>query len=368
MNTKVRLLLRVVAGLALALVLLAGGYLLYLTVQYSRIPDSTLLPVENPQQAAVSTGAPLTAMTYNIGFGAYDPAFSFFMDEGAMLDGTPTKGAFSRAQSAEIVESNTAGAIGQAATHQPDFLLMQEVDTGAHRSFGINQAARVCAAFPQQASVFASNFHSAYLAYPLPTPHGAVESGLLTLSRYSVDEAIRRSLPVDTGFPAKYFDLDRCFTVLRLPVQSAATELVLINLHLSAYDEGGAIRAQQLEMLGAVLAEERGLGNWVVLGGDFNHALGGETDVFASAQQVPGWVFALNEADLPAGYRVVQADNSTQAPTCRGSDIPYTPGTSYTVVVDGFIVSDNITATARNIDTGFAYSDHNPVLLTFTLE
>ena len=36
-------------------------------------------------------------------------------------------------------------------------------------------------------------------------------------------------------------------------------------------------------------------------------------------------------------------------------------------MLDGFIVSDNVSATAENIDTNFAYSDHNPVKLTFRL-
>ena len=39
----------------------------------------------------------------------------------------------------------------------------------------------------------------------------------------------------------------------------------------------------------------------------------------------------------------------------------------YTVTVDGFVVSDNVRATATNVDTGFAYSDHNPVALSFEL-
>ncbi len=64
---------------------------------------------------------------------------------------------------------------------------------------------------------------------------------------------------------------------------------------------------------------------------------------------------------------MVEAENLTDVPTCRSSDMPYTPGVNYTAVLDGFIVSDNLTATARNVDTGFAYSDHNPVLLTFVL-
>ena len=49
------------------------------------------------------------------------------------------------------------------------------------------------------------------------------------------------------------------------------------------------------------------------------------------------------------------------------ADIPYTKGVNYTSVLDGFIVSDNVTATAENIDADFMYSDHNPVKLTFKL-
>ena len=37
-------------------------------------------------------------------------------------------------------------------------------------------------------------------------------------------------------------------------------------------------------------------------------------------------------------------------------------------IIDGFIVSDNVKARAENVDTHFAFSDHNPVELTFSLE
>lgn len=44
-------------------------------------------------------------------------------------------------------------------------------------------------------------------------------------------------------------------------------------------------------------------------------------------------------------------------------------GVTYTALTcDGFIVSGNVHAAATTVDTGFATSDHNPVLLTFTLE
>ena len=75
----------------------------------------------------------------------------------------------------------------------------------------------------------------------------------------------------------------------------------------------------------------------------------------------------MDDTDLPDHFAFVEADNGFEVPTCRGADIPYTPGVNYTTVVDGFLVSDNVRASAQNIDTGFAFSDHNPVLLTFEL-
>ncbi|MDL2324235.1 endonuclease/exonuclease/phosphatase family protein [Ruminococcaceae bacterium OttesenSCG-928-A16] len=366
MNKVVKRILITVLSIVALLALVVGGYVLYIVLQYSRIPDFTPLTVENQQQAQMQAGQPYTALTYNIGFGAYNTDFSFFMDSGVMNDGTEVTGAHARAQSAQIVQTNTQGAIAQLAALNPDFCLLQEVDVKATRSWEIDQSEAITTALPGYSSAYASNFHSAYLAYPFHEPHGAVEAGLLTLSRYNNTSTVRRSYPVDNSFPTKFFDLDRCFVVQRLPVEGGG-ELVLINSHMSAYDEGGLIRAAQLEMLANTLQEERAKGNWVIVGGDFNHALGGTAQAFPSQQQVPSWVSVFNDADLPEGFSVVLANNLTSVSTCRSSDLPYVKGVNYEVVVDGFIVSDNITATASNIDTSYEFSDHNPVLLQFSL-
>ena len=63
---------------------------------------------------------------------------------------------------------------------------------------------------------------------------------------------------------------------------------------------------------------------------------------------------------------------STNAPTCRSTDMPYVKDSNYTVVLDGFIVSDNILVTsvtniAQDNDELFLYSDHNPVKMSFVL-
>ena len=359
--------LAVLGFIVAAVVLIVGGYVGYVTLAYNRIPDGVEIEVENNPAATLRTGQAYSAATYNIGFGAYTPDFTFFLDEGVTADGTKTVGEHSTAASKQSVEACTAGVIGVLDDLDVDFALLQEVDTDSTRSYQVNQKEAFESAFPDDSSAFAVNFHSAYLAYPLDDPHGVVNAGLLTLGNAHVDSAVRRSYPIDDAFPTKFFDLDRCFMVERLPVEGGR-ELVLINSHMSAYDEGGTIRAQQLDLLTGIMKEEAAAGNYVIVGGDWNHALGGSETMYESGFQVPPWVSTFDDSLLPSGFTVVRADNIESVPTCRNNDVPYEKGYTYTVTVDGFVVSDNVKAAAENIDAEFAYSDHNPVKLTFTLE
>ena len=363
--------LKIAAGILAALLVLAlavvGGYAAYLEYHYYRIPDNTPLEVANDQQAVLTTGEAYTAVTYNIGFGAYDQSYSFFMDTGCMADGTPVTGRYGKGRSAPAVLENTENSVEIVTGLDADFVLLQEVDQAADRSYQVPQDQMMAEAMGGYGHTFANNFHTPVLFYPLHDPHGAVQAGLMTFSRFRVDSALRRSYPVDESFPTKFFDLDRCFAVHRLPVEGGR-ELVLINSHMSAYDEGGRIRAAQLEMLNQVMAEELAAGSYVIVGGDFNHALGSDlVEAFPSGQLRPEWVAVLDEGDLTEGMTIARAENAAEVPTCRSADIPYEKGVNYVTVVDGFLVSDNIRWTAENIDADFLASDHNPVRLTFTL-
>lgn len=355
-----------VLGILLVLIIVIAAYVIYMQMQYYRIDDFTEIVTENPKQEMVKEGISYRIMTYNIGFGAYSDDYSFFMDTGEMKDGTKTVGAHARALSEEAELANTAGSLELLKSQNADFIFTQEVDEKATRSYGVNQRKILTEGLSDYSATFANNFHSAYLFYPFREPHGAVQAGMLTFSKYQIAENVRRQFPVSDAFITKFTDLDRCFLVSRLPVEGGK-ELVLIQVHLSAYDKGGTIRAKQLELLNQVLAEEREKGNYVIAGGDFNHDIADSIDVFPSEQKIPEWVYQLREEDLAADYRFVKAENSQEVPTCRGADIPYEKGVTYTVIVDGFIVSDNIEALAENIDAGFQYSDHNPVVMTFEL-
>lgn len=356
-----------ICSMLLLFIILAVSYVIYMNTTYYRIKDNLLLKPKNNQNATLKTNTDYSVLTYNIGFGAYDQDYSFFMDTGTMKDGTPVKGKSSRGSSKENVLNNTNGSVEIIKKLSTDFTLLQEVDLKATRSYVINQKETIENALSNYASVFTLNFHSPYMIYPFNEPHGSVKSGLLTLSKYKIDSATRISYPIDTSFFTKFFDLDRCFTITRYEV-SNGKELVLINNHMSAYDKGGKIRAKQLEVLNKTMKNEYDKGNYVIVGGDFNHALNIDDDTFPSEQLVPDWVYTLTNKNLPQGLKIVNASNNTIVPTCRTADIPYEKGVNYTTVIDGFIVSDNVIATAENINANFMYSDHNPVKLTFKLQ
>ena len=215
--------------------------------------------------------------------------------------------------------------------------------------------------------------------------HGSVEAGLTTLSRYKIQSAQRKEYTISSSF-SKLFDLDRCFEVNVIDV-SNGKKLYVVNSHMSAYDEGGVIRAQQIKELNDFLSACQEEGSYVIVGGDFNHDLltynpdytyNKDTNrVFGMTKKAPDWLsFFFNKdgsSSLIDGYKVIASDNS---PTCRNNDIEWISDESFVCAVDGYIISSNIVVDSiENIKTtngkkgidGFAYSDHEPVLLKFKL-
>ena len=344
----------------LAMVLLIGGYVAYVFIDYHRLGDMELTPLHTPDaDAAVQTGQPYTVISYNIGFGAYEPDYGFFMDGGAE----------SRAWSRERVTANVQNIASFLKERQADFYLLQEVDIGSTRTYQLDEREPLYAALFDKCSVFAQNYDSPYLMYPLNSPHGASRSGLLTFSRAAITAAERVELPVESGF-MKLLDLDRCYSVSRIPVESGR-ELVLYDLHLSAYTSDGSIATEQLELLLADMQAEYEAGNWCVAGGDFNKDLLGDSSAyFGEADQDYSWAQpipdeAFDGVDITL---IAPLDESDPVPSCRNADGPYHPG-QYVLTVDGFLVSANVEVReAQVIGTGFAYSDHEPVEMTFVLK
>lgn len=352
--------LKTVLGIILAVVLAALCYLIYVLTDYHRIEDHLALEIisEGGGEAA-EAGEEYQIVSWNIGFGAYEPDYGFFMDGGTE----------SWAWSEERLNANLDKIYGLLREMDADIYLVEEVDTDSTRSYHVDERAGLVDALKDwDSKVFARNYDSPFLFYPFTQPHGSSRSGILTVADFRIDSSLRRQLPIETGF-TKFLDLDRCYSVSRISVDNGK-ELVLYTLHLSAYSSDGTIATDQLEMLLSDMQGEYEKGNYAIAGGDFNKdLLGDSTAVFGVpageltwAQPVPFELFDGLNVSL-----VAPLDEADPVPTCRNADGPYNPN-QFVVTVDGFVVSDNVEVScAKVIDTGFAYSDHNPVEMLFTL-
>lgn len=345
--------IKVLLGLLLLVVLAAGGLLGYLSLTEYR-PDD-IEPLEVVQAARkdnVRVGERLDVLSFNTGYCGLGREQDFFMDGGSMV----------RPRSEEDVRANLNGILSELVRQNVDIYLLQEVDFDSWRSYYTNQADTYRHGLSLNMAC-AYNFKCEFVPYPWP-PLGKVESGLVTFTGLNVTEATRESLPVPFSWPVSMANLKRCLLIERVPVEGTDRELVIINLHLEAYDDGEGKRAQT-EQLMQILAAEYRNGNYVIAGGDFNQTFEGAASypLLDESFWQPSRVYV---SDLPNGFSFVYDDAT---PTCRLLNKPYDGErkNAQFYVIDGFIVSDNLKVNLiETVDLNFQYSDHNPVLLQVT--
>ena len=310
----------------LSLLLVVGGYVMYVIIAYYRIEDNLTLEVTNNNDSIIEVNTDQLIMSFNTGFGAYSVDYSFFMDGGK----------YSRAYSKDEVLKNVNGMISTIESVNPNLLLLQEVDIDATRSYHVDQA-KMFTDKLNKVSTFALN-------------------------------ATRHSLPIETGF-RKFLDLDRCYTKNILKT-SNNKNLVLYNVHLSAYTKDGTIATDQLVVLFEDMKKEFSNGNYIVCGGDFNKdLLQNSGEIFGVSGEDYSWAKPFPTEIIPDGFSLVSGyDESNPIASCRDTEKPYVKGETFTITLDGFIVSSNVDySNYKVIDAGFINSDHNPVTMNFKL-
>ena len=350
--------LKIVLIVLLALAVIALAYFAYVLLDYHRIGDQTLT-VEGQTGAAAQTDTAYDVVSWNVGFGAYTADYDFFMDGGTQ----------SWAESPERLDANLADISSRLAEQAADFYLVQEVDTNATRSYHRDEREPIISALGSgYCRSFAQNYDSPFLMYPLTQPHGASEAGLMTFSRFDIVAAERRELPIENTL-MKLLDLDRCYSVQTIPTADGKT-LYLYNFHLSAYTSDGTIATEQMKLLLAEMQEHYAAGDYCIAGGDFNKDVLGDSSVyFGKADQEYTWAQPI-AAELfeNCDIRLIAPlDAEHPVPSCRNPDSAYHAG-QYVLTVDGFLASANVQVERSEVlDYGFAYSDHNPVRMRFTL-
>lgn len=297
---------------------------------------------ENEEQlmesSAISllTDTTFTALSWNIGYAGLGKNADFFFDGGRST----------RSKKSDVKKYWAGIQNYIKAQNDVDFVFLQEVDVQSKRSYSINQKDYFEQQLPNP--VFATNYQVKYIPLQWFRPLGKVHSGLLSSSKAIPFAAKRVQYPGEYSFPKKLFFLKRCLIQERYTLSGGTPEqLVMINTHLSAYDDG-EMKQQEMAKLKEILIDEYNKGNFVVVGGDFNQVF--NADEIKSF--LPDWTIAADE----------------QVPTNRDLSEAY-HSDSPTTIIDYFIVSPNVEVLSiKTDDLKFEYSDHQPVKLTFKIK
>lgn len=348
--------MRIIRPFLYLLLILVGAFLLFLvfaTVDDYR-PDQVTSYVNNNPSDQLDDSMSLDLLLWNIGYAGLDATMDFFYDGGVSMR-----------PSEKGVQQNLDGITNTLADYVDyDFILLQEVDKKSKRSYHINQYETLKELFGAYHYSFGKNYNVAFVPIPLNEPMGKVESGLMTLAKYSPLSVERHSFPGNYSWPIKLFMLDRCFLVNRFGLNNGK-ELIIVNTHNSAYDDG-SLRTQQMSFFRVFLQSEYKKGNYVIVGGDWNQT------PYGFAPELPSHQFdTVNltyvEKDYPGPEWTWAYD--PELPTNRRVTAPYDPSTTLTTVIDYYLLSPNVElALVETIDVGFQYSDHQPIRLRATLK
>lgn len=293
-------------------------------------------------------GTTISVFNWNIGYAGLGEESDFIMDGGENL----------LPPSVEIVEKNMAGIQSILRQNKSDFYLIQEASEPDMLNLGVDVLGGVIEALPNNNWFFSYDFRTQFIPRS-----SAVKHGLATLTSLKTDPVKLIRLPNEPtrlqGLLQRQYHIQaREFTDL------GGHPWVIMNIHLSAFDEGGNIRVQQFENLLEIAREYYEDGKYVVIGGDWNMQLMPTDFPHTTKEKDLFWLKVLPKEKLPSGWQLVFDANVA---TIRTNERPFIKGENYTTIIDGFLVSPNVEVlSVQGIDTNFQYTDHQPVLAKFT--
>ena len=358
LNRIVRSTLKVLGGITGTLAALVTVWMLIMMVsEYRPLTVEEVKVSSGGRERGIREGDKIEILTFDIGYGGLDETMDSFLDGGRM--NTPG----SRGQ----VEGNLEGIAEIIRDQSYDVLFLQEVDRDSRRSYHIEESELFKKKLGGK-TMFAQDVRCLFVPYPFLNVVGQINSGIQTQTRLKIRSAERVALPSGYTWPARVCQAKRCMLVTRVPVENSGRELVLINVHLDAYDDGQSWKKQN-RALAEFMKREYELGNYVIAGGNFNQVFPDDNfssyPIRTSDYFVPGRL----ECGLWGEEWLFVSDRTN--PTCRLLDIPYVPRRWWTqfYVIDGFVLSPNVSLEAvETIDAEFEYSNHNPVKLTAVLD
>lgn len=348
------LLLKFIFCLAMLISLLLAGCIVYATLTNYEPAEKEAVNAEGDALKSINSDT-LSFFIWNVGYSGLGKESDFFYDGGKIVISPKN-----------WVEKNINGVKSQVQelSKNTDFFMLQEVDANSKRSYYINQVKAISEVLPGYASTFAPNYNVKFVAFPFSQPMGKVLSGLANYSPYKSIENTRFQLPGSFGFPKRVFYLDRCMLLNRYQLPNNK-QLVVINTHKEAYDNGG-IKEQEMQYMKKIILTEYEKGNYVVVGGDWNQCPPNfDNKTFLKPNMQLQEQLNIKSDFMPQDWHWIY---DPKVATNRKNDFPFNPETTFTTLIDFFLISPNIQALqVKGVSTGFDFSDHQGVWMKVKL-
>jgi len=354
MKMVIKLIIACVVCLVGILLIYIVGVLIYSLLSEFKPSQVEEITTEHVGLKQIKANQELKLLTWNIGYAGLGKEMDFFYEGGQKV--RPDK---------DLSKSYLQG-ISDVLVKQDsiDFILLQEVDFDSKRSYNIDQSIEISTVLPKHNKISAINYLSKYVPVPYLNPMGKVKSGLLSYSKYKATEANRLATPGKYSLPTRLFMLKRCLLISRYQVDNEK-ELVLINLHNSAFNDAEELRKAELNFLKQLIIEEYGKGNYVIAGGDWNQNPPG-LNMGKIEKYKTRSVWPIEKNYLPKDWNWAF---DLSVPTNRDVHEPFNIHTTTCSILDYFVTSPNIELIeTKTIDKGFVYSDHQPVLVVIKLK
>lgn len=312
------------------------AFILMISVNTIRVDRAQPLP---------PAGDSLSVLTWNLGYAGLGAESDFIADGGTHYF----------PPSAKIVRKNVDGVVGALKTIDADVYVFPEAAKPSPVNYWNDLLGALTKALPQTQHLFSADLLTRYLPWPLRFEHG-----LALFSRKQIGAVNVEPLPLEKGKIGGLIQRQYSLRVVRVRAQGKS-DWVIMGVHLAAFDKNAEIRRKQLAEVMRYATVLHAQGSPVIVAGDFNLVLAQTCFKTTTAPKYLGWIHNFPMDALPVGWRI-GAD--PRVASVRTNERPYKAGENYTTVIDGFIVSPDVeieSVTAR--DLGFAFSDHQPVLL-----
>lgn len=336
--------MRIIKFLAGLITVLALLFVIILGLNYFNTSITTReKSVKNQRQA----GETVSILNWNLGYAGLGKDSDFVMDGGEML----------QPPSRATVEANLAGIQSLITSNKSDIHLFQEISEPDMLTLGVNVLAGVSETLSAYDQFYSSDFRTKFI----PTKW-ALRHGLATYTNIATNPV--RLIPL-TLEPTRLGGIvQRQYHIEATEFTSAGgAEWIVLNIHLSAFDEGGNVRLKQLDELIEIADDFFKEGKHVIVGGDWNIQLSETEFPNTTKEEFLFWRTKLPRERLKPGWEIIVDE---MVPTMRSNERPYTKGENFTSIIDGYMVSPNVEAVSvQTLDTNFEFTDHQPVKAEF---